>query len=126
MRHTVVGPHRDDMRLSVHGAGRAASRFASEGQQRSIALALRLGEGALITQAWRRPPLYLVDDVFGELDRMRRNTLMEALDSVPQQLVTTTSMDWRDGPDPAAETGERLGEFVAVGIVRQAASPDEN
>lgn len=97
-RSTVVGPHRDD--LLIHLAGRDAGTFASEGQQRSAALALKLAQARRLAEPGQRPPLYLIDDVFGELDESRRNNLLAALPPNAQKLITTTALGWlRNLPD---------------------------
>lgn len=89
---TIVGPHRDDVVFELDGL--AASDFGSEGQQRTLALALKLAQGQLLEQERGRPPIYLIDDIFGELDTGRRNALMECLPADAQQLITTTSLAW--------------------------------
>lgn len=94
-RQTAVGPHRDDLILEVNGL--AAAKFASEGQQRTVALALKLAQSRLFLEMRRRPPLLLVDDVFGELDPGRRNALMAAWPADSQKLITTTHLGWLDG-----------------------------
>jgi DNA replication and repair protein RecF len=71
-----------------------ASDYASEGQQRTLALALKLAQGKLLEQRGGKMPLYLLDDIFGELDRTRRNALMKALPVHAQKWITTTSLDW--------------------------------
>lgn len=93
LRSTTVGPHRDD--LAVLLDGRKAAAFASEGQQRSLALALKLGQARVIEEAMQGPPLFLIDDVFGELDAARRNNLLAALPAGAQKIITATSLDWR-------------------------------
>lgn len=96
---TTGGPHRDDLLIQLEG--REASRFASEGQQRSIVLALKLAQVDVITQASGVAPLILVDDVFGELDPERRNRLLAYLSSDAQVLVSTTHLGWLDQPPSA-------------------------
>lgn len=91
LRQTTVGPHRDDLILRLNGLG---SDLASEGQQRTVALALRLAQAAQLTQAGGRPPLFLLDDIFGELDLRRRNALLASFPPDAQQIVTTTHLDW--------------------------------
>ncbi len=98
LRQTIVGPHRDDLALTL--AGRPAAQFASEGQQRTIALALKLSQAGLLEAIWKTPPLLLLDDIFGELDPARRNALLLALPAGSQQLITTTHLDWLDAPPP--------------------------
>ena len=89
---TVVGPHRDNIRLTI--SGMAANEFASEGQQRTMALSLKLAQGELLHRQTGRMPVYLLDDIFGELDPVRRNALMVALPVHAQKLITTTNIDW--------------------------------
>ncbi len=94
LRQTVVGPHRDDLRLEVNGL--AAEKFASEGQQRTLALALKLAQAQVFAAEEGAPPLLLIDDIFGELDAGRRNRLLAALPAASQKLVTATSLDWQE------------------------------
>lgn len=100
LRTTTVGPHRDDMVLLLDE--KPAASFASEGQQRSIALALKLAQAREIASGTGHEPLYLIDDVFGELDPARRNNLLTALPKEAQKLVTTTTLAWlEEAPWPA-------------------------
>src|SRR5262249_24345693 len=73
LRQTNAGPHRGDMALLLNGG---SSDFAPEGQQRSLALSLRLGQASMIGEHAGAPPLFLMDDIFGELDVKRRNALL--------------------------------------------------
>ena len=91
-RQCVVGPHRDDLELQLNSLD--AAEFASEGQQRTTALALKLAQGKMLEQRTGRLPIYLLDDIFGELDRVRRNSLMRSLPEHAQKWITTTSLDW--------------------------------
>ncbi|HEY1826249.1 MAG TPA: DNA replication and repair protein RecF [Acidimicrobiales bacterium] len=86
--YTGIGPHRDDLRLSLER--RDARRQASQGEQRSFALALRLAGHAHVQAARGVDPLLLLDDVFSELDPRRSDRLL-ALLPVGQTLVTTAS-----------------------------------
>ena len=106
LRQTVVGPHRDDVDLSIGGLH--ASTFASEGQQRSIALALKIAQARHLEAIQGRPPILLLDDVFGELDTVRRNRLLEALPKGAQAIITTTFLDWVG--DTAGDVVLHLGE----------------
>lgn len=101
LRQTVVGPHRDDISLELNGA--AAATYASEGQQRTLALALRLAQAELIRDRRGSPPVYLLDDVFGELDTDRRRRLLGALPSDAQRIIATTTWQWLDGAGDAQE-----------------------
>ena len=100
LRQTVVGPHRDDIALELDGA--LAGTFASEGQQRTCAIALRLAQAELIRSRRGEPPIYLVDDVFGELDTDRRRRLLAALPSDAQRILTTTTWQWLEEAGGAA------------------------
>jgi len=91
LRQTCVGPHRDDVRFELNGRG---SEFASEGQQRTIVLALKLGAAHLLAERFGAAPLLLLDDIFGELDTQRRVALLAALPSRSQKLITTTTLAW--------------------------------
>jgi DNA replication and repair protein RecF len=101
LRTTIVGPHRDDIEILVEG--RDAAAFASEGQQRSLALAMKLGQAGRLEDASESPPLFLIDDVFGELDPIRRNNLLAALPSSAQKLVTATTLHWMELSADAVE-----------------------
>ncbi len=85
---TSVGPHRDDVSFSLNG--RDVRRKASQGEQRSLALALRLAGHALIRQQRNLDPLLLLDDVFSELDPARSDRLLQLM-PVGQTLVSTAS-----------------------------------
>jgi DNA replication and repair protein RecF len=96
LRQTVVGPHRDDIRILVEA--HPANQFASEGQQRTVALALKIAQARVFLVEEGIPPLLLLDDIFGELDPVRRNSLLQHLPTGAQKLVTSTSMQWREDP----------------------------
>jgi len=93
----VAGPHRDDIELLLEGR---ASQFASEGQQRTMAIALKLGQARLLEAETGRAPLLLLDDIFGELDLARRNALLAHLPAGAQPLITTTHLEWFSGNIP--------------------------
>jgi DNA replication and repair protein RecF len=86
--YTTIGPHRDDLTLWVDG--RDARRQASQGEQRSLALALRLAGHELVRVERSVTPLLLLDDVFSELDPARAERLLSLLPA-GQTLVTTAS-----------------------------------
>ena len=100
LRQTIVGPHRDDIELLVEA--KMANQYASEGQQRTVALALKIAQARIFLLEEGTPPLLLIDDIFGELDPVRRNALLQHLPAEAQKLVTATTMQWReaeaDGP----------------------------
>lgn len=86
-----VGPHRDDIAITVNGLD--ARKFASQGQQRTIALAMKLGETALFTEESGETPVLLLDDVMSELDADRQQMLTELAGGV-QTLVTCTEFSF--------------------------------
>jgi len=88
---TVIGPHRDDLAFDL--AGRDLAGFASRGQQRTAILAFKLAELDLLTELDGHPPLLLLDDVFSELDPLRRAHLVRRIAELPQAFVTTTTLD---------------------------------
>jgi len=94
LRQTVVGPHRDDLEITLNALG--AADFSSEGQQRGIALALKLAQARHLEAVQQRAPILLMDDIFGELDPLRRNRLLESLPTGSQAIITTTFLDWAD------------------------------
>ncbi|MDQ1567085.1 MAG: replication and repair protein RecF [Actinomycetota bacterium] len=85
-RLSLVGPHRDDWRLSIDGLD--ARRYASQGEQRSLSLAVRLAGHVVISELVGEPPVLLLDDVFSELDETRAANLVSHL-PIAQALVTT-------------------------------------
>jgi DNA replication and repair protein RecF len=85
---TTVGPHRDDLQLEI--AGRDARLQASQGEQRCLALALRLGVHRLVTDRSGIAPILLLDDVFSELDPDRSRALVHQLPA-GQALLTTAA-----------------------------------
>ena len=89
---TAVGPHRDNFAISVRGLDAAA--FASRGEARTIALALRLAESEYLAQVRDDDPIILLDDVFSEMDEQRRGRVLRQVAGFRQTLITTT--------DPAA------------------------
>jgi len=89
---TSVGPHRDDIELVVDGMD--ARRFGSQGQQRTLTLAMKLAELDWIHGASDELPIVLLDDVTSELDELRTRLLFEALHELPAQVfLTTTRVD---------------------------------
>lgn len=86
---TQHGPQRDD--LSLRLSGRDARLFASQGQQRSIALSIKLGELALMRQKTGESPVLLLDDVLSELDEKRQHLLIEAT-AEQQTFLTGTQL----------------------------------
>lgn len=94
---STVGPHRDELTMSLEGM--PARTHASRGEQRCLALALRLGGHRLLGERLGASPMLLLDDVFSELDPARASALVSSL---PEgQAVLTTASGVPDGAVPA-------------------------
>ncbi|MBD2603358.1 DNA replication/repair protein RecF [Scytonema hofmannii FACHB-248] len=87
---TLVGPHRDELELIINQT--PARQYGSQGQQRTLVLALKLAELQLIEEVVGEPPLLLLDDVLAELDPSRQNQLLDAIQDRFQTLITTTHL----------------------------------
>lgn len=95
---STVGPHRDDLELAIGGL--PARTHASQGEQRSLVLALRLAAHQLVTSARGQAPVLLLDDVFSELDPRRSAALLDHLP--PGQRIVTTAAGLPPGATPDA------------------------
>lgn len=82
-----VGPHRDDVIFYINKND--ASKFASQGQQRTIVLALKLSELEIITNKTGDEPILLLDDVLAELDDIRQNFLLKSINQNTQTIITS-------------------------------------
>lgn len=91
---TAVGPHRDDIVFLVNG--KDARAYASQGQQRTIALAWKWAEVAVVSDVLRKTPVLLLDDVMSELDETRRRALTGLVQQDVQTFITTTSTHYFD------------------------------
>ena len=85
---SIVGPHRDDLTFEVDG--RDIGAYGSRGQQRTVALALKVAEGAFIREATGEWPILLLDDVMSELDEVRRAQVLGTVQPGQQVILTTT------------------------------------
>lgn len=74
---TTAGPHRDDLELRIDGL--SCKRFASQGQQRSAALALKIAESEIVEKTTGETPVVLLDDVLSELDVRRQDFVLNSL-----------------------------------------------
>lgn len=83
---TLWGPHKDDIHITLNG--KEARLFASQGQQRSIALSMKLAEGEFSRRVSGEYPVFLLDDVFSELDESRRRFIMDKLKG--RQIIVTS------------------------------------
>jgi DNA replication and repair protein RecF len=105
---TLVGPHRDDWKLTIDGLD--ARTQASQGEQRSLALALRLAGRGVVHELTGTPPVLLLDDVFSELDARRSSALVRSLPA-GQTLLTTA------GEIPADVEPDRVLRISAGRVV---------
>ena len=112
LRYTQVGAHRDDFVIFLNGL--PAGPFASEGQRRTVALALKLGLASLLSQQRSSPPLLLLDDIFGELDATRREALLNYLPKSSQAFFTTTALTGLELPPDSISFSLEQGEIVSV------------
>ncbi len=95
-RVTFLGPHRDDLQLLLND--KSAAQFASEGQKRTLALALKMAQAEYLAGLHGVPPILLIDDVMGELDAKRRAGFLPLLErsrqSRGQVFMTCTAENW--------------------------------
>ena len=105
---TAAGPHRDDFDIIVNGLDMGA--YASRGQARTLALALRLGEAETLSAVRGREPLLLLDDALSEMDAVRRERVLEKASHYPQVLITTTDPEQVAGFFGAGAFYFRVGE----------------
>src|SRR5260221_8603312 len=95
-RSTLIGPHRDELQLLL--GDRSAAQFGSEGQKRTLAIALKLTQAEYLTGLHGSPPILLIDDVMGELDVKRRSGFMPLLERSHQArgqvFMTCTEENW--------------------------------
>lgn len=87
---TSVGPHRDDFCVLVNGID--IRKYGSQGQQRTVALSLKLSEIYLVERVIKDHPVLLLDDVLSELDSNRQNYLLKSIHNI-QTIITCTGLD---------------------------------
>ncbi len=111
-RTTLVGPHRDDLEITL--GGRGARTSASQGEQRTIAFCLRVAQMRYLEEETGKEPVLLLDDVLSELDGHRRKNLLQLLDRAGQSILTATEL-----PEQIEKSLDRLllveGGSVEVG-----------
>ncbi len=93
-KQTLVGAHRDEIIFQIDGL--SVSDFASQGQQRSVVLSIKLAEADLIEDMLGTQPILLLDDVMSELDADRRHALVNSLLKDRQTFITTANLDYFD------------------------------
>jgi DNA replication and repair protein RecF len=89
-RQTLFGPHRDDLTFALNQ--RDATAYASQGQQRSLILSLKLAELRLMTERLEETPILILDDVLAELDLSRQALLMSLVRGDMQTIISTTHL----------------------------------
>jgi DNA replication and repair protein RecF len=96
LRYTIVGPHRDDLILLLQD--KSAADYGSEGQKRSVVIAMKMAQAEYVAAFHGTPPILLIDDVMGELDRHRRNALLPLMETSRQAqgqvFMTCTEENW--------------------------------
>ena len=90
-RTTTIGPHRDDLIFKINE--RSVKTYGSQGQQRTVALSLKLAEIELMKKITGEYPILLLDDVLSELDDERQTHLLSSIQNKVQTFLTTTSLD---------------------------------
>jgi DNA replication and repair protein RecF len=95
-RSTLIGPHRDEVGLLLND--KPAAQFGSEGQKRTLAIALKMAQAEYLTGIHGSSPILLIDDVMGELDVKRRSAFVALLDKAEQSrgqvFMTATEENW--------------------------------
>jgi len=114
-RATLVGPHRDDLQLLQNE--KSAAQFGSEGQKRTLAIALKIAQAEFLAGIHGSPPILLIDDVMGELDVKRRSGFLPLLDQARktsgQVFMTCTEENW------PRELGQELKRWhVSAGTIK--------
>src|SRR4051812_1398209 len=120
-RSTLVGPHRDELQLLLND--RSAAQFGSEGQKRTLAVALKMAQAEFFTGLHGTAPILLIDDVMGELDIKRRSGLLPLLErsreTSGQVFMTATEENW------PRELGRDLHKWtVAGGTLKNISTPN--
>ena len=115
-RSTLVGPHRDDLQLLLNE--KSAAQFGSEGQKRTLAIALKMAQAEFLAGLHGSPPILLIDDVMGELDVKRRSGFLPLLEQARrtsgQVFMTATGENW------PSELGKDLQRWeVLAGALRR-------
>ena len=107
-RSTLVGPHRDDLQLLLNE--KSAAQFGSEGQKRTLAIALKMAQAEYLAGIHGSAPILLIDDVMGELDVKRRSGFLPLLEQARrtsgQVFMTATEENW------PAELGKDLQRWA--------------
>jgi DNA replication and repair protein RecF len=109
---TGAGPHRDDVLMRLDG--RDARSFASQGQQRTAVVSVKLAEAAVVAEMTGERPVLLLDDVLSELDAGRRGSLLGQLGEPGQVIITSVEAD----PFPESVIGRSVVRCIEQGMVK--------
>ena len=90
-KRTLIGPHRDDLHFFKNG--RLFKDFCSQGENKTLVIALKFLEWEYISSERSIKPIFLLDDIFGELDEIRMHGLLKYLEKIGQAHITTTMQD---------------------------------
>lgn len=120
-RRALVGPHADAIEFLIDGLSVAA--YGSQGQQRSLVLAFKLAEVALIREISGQRPIVLLDDVMSELDDDRRRALMAFLAKDMQTFITTAHLDYFDDDVLRRARVVQLGKREGVTFIERDSPP---
>jgi DNA replication and repair protein RecF len=121
-RTTLIGPHRDELQFLLEE--KSAAQFGSEGQKRTLAIALKMAQAEYLTGLHGSAPVLLIDDVMGELDAKRRAGFMPLLERARetrgQVFMTATEETW------PRELGREMQRWrVTSGSLRQCSADDK-
>jgi DNA replication and repair protein RecF len=111
---TLVGPHRDDLELAINGI--PVQQYASQGQHKTLLVALKVAEFHFVSERSGERPLFLLDDVFSELDRHRAARILALVSELGQTIITTT--DERAFQDAVVWDGQNRRYSVEHGTCR--------
>ncbi len=116
---SLVGPHRDEIIFSLNGM--SLKQFASQGQHKTFLIALKVAEFFFLRERCNETPIFLLDDVFSELDENRSKKILSMVESLGQIFITTTSEKIFDGLEWSGnrkkffiKNGESVNELLAA------------
>ena len=91
LKSTLYGPHRDDFSFNIENNN--LREFGSQGQQKMAVIALKLSEIEVFKDFKQTSPIILLDDVFSDLDNIKKNNLLKHIKGDMQVIITTTDLD---------------------------------
>jgi DNA replication and repair protein RecF len=110
---TLIGPHRDEIGLKLNGLD--LRKFASQGQHKTFLIALKIGEFFYLKERCKETPVFLLDDVFSELDANRALHMLKLIESLSQTFLTSTKPEIFDVALNFGDTNKKF--FVKSGRV---------